>query len=91
MQEFEPCIRMGLVVGWRGVVAAWATEDAGPLASLALMYEQLEAAHPPSTSGKILNNARRQRRREDRMLQIAKEQISSFSAGRQPRAVDVDY
>lgn len=58
-------------------------EDAGPLASLALMYEQLEAAHPPPTSGKIPNNARRQRRREYRMLQIAEEQISSFSAGRQ--------
>lgn len=58
-------------------------EDAGPLASLTLMYEQLEAAHPPPTSGKIPNNARRQRRREDKMLQIAKEQISSFSAGRQ--------
>lgn len=92
-----PCRSLSPASGWGwwwdgGVswqLGLW--EDAGPLASLALMYEQLEAAHPPSTSGKILNNARRQRRREDRMLQIAKEQISSFSAGRQPRAVDVDY
>lgn len=84
----KPCRSLSPEAGWGwwwdgGVlwqVGLW--EDASPLAYLALIYKQLEAAHPPPQAEEF-NNARRQRRREDKMLHIAKEQISSFSAGRQ--------